>query len=443
MSNYPATKEILNEYPSTVKNKQHRKSARPVLKTLQQANLNVSNRLSGKTHKFGTSRCLMAKVMVMERKSKGLPVYDFGLGEAKGEVAEFIREAGKKAFDAQHTGYVDPAGIPELRKAILKWLNIEEHYSKEEVVVNVGAKAGLFNVFLALSDPGDVILMDTAPWVSYRPMAYCCAATPVNVRPSRGTDNYLKITAQDLEDAIKRHPNARLFLLNNPCNPTAQLYSAEEIEELLQLCVKNRIFFVLDRLYWKTVFDGKNFPEPRIDQQTKPWLIQIDGFSKNWRSVGGLRVGWTIAPPDVAKAMVNIQSHITSGTATTSQYAALEALSHEYDFEMRDDLQQKRDLFQKYARKIPYINIFPSPASFYSFWEISKVFGMKTPNGIVLNNSDDVAEFLLRDYGVATLSGSAFLHDGFLRLCFHIPKEEIEKGLQATRMAFESLEPAL
>ena len=238
---------------------------------------------------------------------------------------------------------------------------------------------------------------------------------------------------------FRMRPHVKLFLLNSPVNPTAQLYNAQEIDELLSVCVEHRVFFVLDRLYWRIVFDGVKYPEPRIDEKTRPWLIQVDGLSKNFRRTGGLRIGWCVAPDDVAAAMVNLQSHYTAGPATPTQRAALAAITTEYRNDMVLELQAKRDLLYRESMDMPHVKVWRMPASFYSFWDVRDCFGRRTPAGKTLKTSDDVAEYLLTSAGVITASGTGFMQDGYLRLSFATPDEQITGGMRATRTALSAL----
>ncbi|RMG41573.1 MAG: aminotransferase class I/II-fold pyridoxal phosphate-dependent enzyme [Candidatus Dadabacteria bacterium] len=398
-----------------------------------------TDRISPKLGKFRPSLTLGLKAIANERKSKGLPVYDFGLGETKGNLNPVVKEAGIQAFKDEMTMYADPAGMPELRDAVLDWLALKEHYTIENVTITAGAKQALFNMIMAICNPGDVVLFDAAPWVSYAPLAYCAYAVPVMVLSLEKKDNYLKVTPEDLRRNLELRPFSKLFLLNSPCNPTGQLYTAEEVEALLRVCIEHKIFFALDRLYWKILFDGRSYPEPRIDQETKPWVIQVDGMSKNFRRCGGLRIGWCVAPDDVSRAMINLQSHYTSGPTTVSQQAALAAITSDYDTELATDLENKRNLMQKHCKDIPCVKVFPTDGSFYSFWDVREAFGKKTPSGEILKNSDDVANYLTRDYGVLTGSGMGFLQNGYLRLCFATPDETIIEGMAQARKAFESL----
>ncbi|MCZ6601915.1 MAG: aminotransferase class I/II-fold pyridoxal phosphate-dependent enzyme, partial [Planctomycetota bacterium] len=160
-------------------------------------------RISVKLSKFHTSLTLSLKALVDERRASGLPVYDFGLGETKGELASYIREAGRQAFDEGQTMYSDPAGLPELRAEVLKWLGIEEEYPADSVVITAGAKQALFNVFLAICNPADAVLLDAAPWVSYQPLATAAYGFPVMVIPARGDANRLKCDPVDLRRNLR------------------------------------------------------------------------------------------------------------------------------------------------------------------------------------------------------------------------------------------------
>lgn len=400
----------------------------------------TAGRNSAKLAKIRTSLTLQLKEIASSRESQGLPVYDFGLGETKGDLAEHLRAAGEDAFRNQDTMYADPAGLPELRDAVLNWLGQAGSYRRENVIITAGAKPSIFNVFLAVCNPGDVMLMEGAPWVSYAPLAYCTYTTPIMVLPlEKKEKNFLKVTPEDLLRNIKLRPHARLFLLNSPCNPTGQLYSAQEIDTLLNICVEHEMYFVIDRLYWRIVFDGESYPEPRIDDKTKDWLVQIDGLSKNFRRTGGLRMGWTVGPADLIKQCISLQSHYTSGPAVPMQRVAQAAITADYDDEMVRDLEQKRNLLQEGARDIPHVNIFPTPAAFYSFWDVRDAIGMKTPQGELLASSDDVASYLMNSEGVITASGTGFFQDGYLRLSFHNSEEVITQGMAAARRAFEAL----
>ncbi len=396
-------------------------------------------RISNKLKHFRPSLTLELKRIVQDRLAAGLTVYDFGLGETKGDLPTRIGEAGARAFREGKTQYADPAGLPEVRETVLQWLGLEEHYGVENVMITSGAKQALFNAILAVCDPGDTVLFDAAPWVSYLPQAAAASTRAVVVSPRAGDANYLKITGDDLRRALKQEAGAKVFLLNSPVNPTGQVYSADEVEALLQVCVEHGVYFLLDRLYWRLMFDGVEYPEPRVDQETKPWLIQVDGLSKNFRRTGGIRIGWSVAPADVTKAMINLQSHFTSGPAVPAQHAALAGIACPYSNELRDDLQKKRDLLLREAPKMRGVTVWPTAGAFYSFWDVRALMGKRAPDGSSIKGSDDLAAYLLRSAGVVTASGAAFEQDGYLRISFATPDEHIIGGVVAAASAFARL----
>lgn len=404
--------------------------------------MHAHERISAKLSKFRPSLTLEMKRIAEKRRASGAPVFDFGLGETKGHLDEALRDAGIEAFQQERTMYSDPAGITELREAVLDWLGVRDHYGVENVIISTGAKQSLFNILLATVNPADAVLFDAAPWVSYQPLATAAYGFPVMVLPLGTQRDQLKVTPDDLRRNLDARPHAKLFVLNNPVNPTAQLYSEEEVDALLQLCVERHVYFVVDRLYWRVLFDGRTYPEPRVDDKTRPWLIQVDGMSKNFRRTGGLRIGWAVGPEDVISAMINLQSHYTAGPATPTQRVALTAIRRPYGGNgngMVVELQKRRDLLHTEAEGMPHVRIWPSPATFYSFWDVRDCFGRKTPDGKTLENSDDVANYLLTAGGVITASGTGFMQNGYLRLSFATPEEQIVDGMKAARAALSAL----
>ena len=396
-------------------------------------------RISSKLGQFRPSLTLELKRIVQERLAAGLPVYDFGLGETKGDLPARIGDAGARAFQEGKTQYADPAGLLEVRETALQWLGLEEQYGVENVVITSGAKQALFNVILAVCNPGDTVLFDAAPWVSYLPQAAAASTRHVVVQPQAGDANYLKITGDDLRGAVKRERGAKVFLLNSPVNPTGQVYSAKELEALLAVCVEHHVYLLLDRLYWRLTFDGKAYPEPRVDEETKPWLIQVDGLSKNFRRTGGIRIGWSVGPADVTRAMINLQSHFTSGPTVPAQHAALAGIACPYNVELREDLQRKRDLLVHEASKLRGVKVWPTAGAFYSFWDVRALTGKRAPDGSTIKGSDDLAAYLLKTAGVVTASGAAFEQDGYLRISFATPDQHITGGVTAAAEAFARL----
>lgn len=176
-----------------------------------------------------------------------------------------------------------------------------------------------------------------------------------------------------------------------------------------------------------------------MDDETRPWLIQVDGMSKNFRRAGGIRIGWSVAPEDLTSAMVNLQSHYTAEPSLPTQHAALAALTHAYDPELRQELEHERGLLYKEVKALPQVRVWPTSATFYSFWDVRDVLGMRTPDGRVLHSSDDVAQCLVHAAGVVTASGCGFMQDGYLRVSLATPDEHIVEGIRAAAEALRQL----
>lgn len=391
---------------------------------------------------FQASPTLGLKAVADHRRAQQLPVYDFGLGESTGTPDPAICGAGSDAFHSGQTMYADPAGLPDLRRAALRWLNLDTEYALDNAVICSGAKQGLFNILLSICNPGDRILLDAAPWVSYQPMARAVSVDPIRVTPRAPRPRSLKIRPADLAAAIDRHPDAKLFIFNNPVNPTGELYDQDEVDALVRICAERRVYIVLDRLYWRILYDGVPYPAPHLTDATRDWVIQIDGMSKCFRRTGGLRIGWSVAPDDVAHAMIALQSHYTSGPAVPTQLAALTAIDRPYDCDLRDDLQHKRDLLAHHAATIPNVDVWPTAATFFSFWDVRAALGHTTPDGAYIDSSDQLAAYLLHDAGVLTISGGAFMQAGYLRLSFATSEQQIVEGMRAAHAALAALRPS-
>jgi len=357
----------------------------------------TARRVSKRSASMGPSATHEAKRVAEERHGRGEPVYDMGIGEAQATPPQAALQGGREAFEYDRTGYAPPEGVPELRDRILHWLGVSEHYDRQNVIVSGGAKSVFDIVFTAICDPGDTLLVDAAPWVSYCPIAALRGIKSERVIPN--SDQHLKITPDDLEQAFKKAgKGVRALLVNSPCNPTAQVYWRDELEALMTKCNELGIYLILDRLYWRIMFDGHDFPAPAINDESRPNLIQVDGLSKNLGKLGGLRVGWSVLPDDVAAAVKHSQAHVSAGAAVPSQFAALHALSS-YDGQHVTWLSEKRTVMTTAATRVEGIQAFPIPGSFYAFWDL-------------------------------LLPGEDFAQPGYVRLSFDRPSDLLTAGTE-------------
>lgn len=391
--------------------------------------------ISARLRNLRSSSTLKLRQLVSELRGEGRRIYDFGLGETFLDLPEDLRKAGADAFWTGATRYVATEGIAELREAVLRYKGLEKHYQPNNVVVTTGAKQSLFNCMLAVADPGETVLLEPAPWVSYLPMCHLLGihAVPVLASPA----NHLKMTPDDIRRELARHDRARALLVNSPVNPTAQLYSASELEEIIRLCCEKEIYLILDMLYWRIVYDGMQYPNLPITEETRQWLLLVDGISKNFPGCGGLRIGFTVAPDEVSAVMASAQSHVTSNASVPAQKAALAAMQKVYDDSLVRALEHNRAILLEEAAAIPGVKLWPIPASFYSFWDIVGLIGRH--RNCEIRNSVDVAEYLLREAGVVVAPGSMFEQEGYLRLSFSRPPDEVREGIRAVKQALENL----
>ena len=358
-------------------------------------------------------------------KASGVDVIDLSVGEPDFPTPEHICKAGKAAITAGKTKYTPAAGIPALREAIAKDYTRRSGLSvtPAQVIVSNGAKHSLHNVFTAVLNPGDEVIVPTPYWVSYAELIKLVGAKPILVETS--IDEDFKLQPAALKAAIT--PRTRMLLLCSPSNPTGVVYSREELTCIADIAIESDISVVSDEIYDQLVFDGResvSFPTLRPGLESRS--IVVAGVSKTY-SMTGWRIGWTIAPPALSKAMGSLQSQETSNPCSISQHAAIEAITgpQECVAAMRNAFQARRDLVVERLRSIPGVKIPDIGGAFYAFFDIQSFLG--TSKG----PQDSVAwcEQLLEEEHVATVAGSAFGAEGHVRMSFAASEEKLTEGL--------------
>ena len=295
------------------------------------------------------------------------------------------------------------------------------------VVVTVGAKGALFNLALALFEPGDEVIIPAPYWVSYPEQVRLVGATPVFI-PST-LDRGWKLDPADLARALT--PKTKAVVLCSPSNPTGAAYGPAELEAIAAVLRAHDCWIILDEIYGALVYDGfEQRSLVSVAPDLAPRAVIIDGVSKTY-AMTGWRVGWSIAPVALSKAMDMVQSQGATSTATPSQWAALEALrSPALEFEqMRSLFQLRRDRLGEGLRNIPGVRCGTPEGAFYAFCDISEWIGRRTPDGAVLNDDAAVAAWLLDKAHVAVVPGAAFGAPGHMRLSSAVSVENIDKAL--------------
>ena len=376
-------------------------------------------------------------------RRQGIDVIGFGAGEPDFDTPAHIRAAAKAAIDAGQTRYTDVAGTPELRKAVAKWLNGAHglDFAPEHIVVSVGAKHSLFNLFFALLDAGDEVLVPAPYWVSYPEMVTFAGGTPVIVETTMARG--LKARAVDLEARIT--PKTRAIILCSPSNPTGAVYDKRELAELAELCVARDILVISDDIYRSLVYGVPyghlvNSVDGKLREQIRARTLLVDGVSKTY-AMTGWRIGVLAAPTDVAKAVSTIQGQSTSNASSVAQAAALAALEGPQACveEMRQAFDQRRKVMVDRLRAIPGVECLSPDGAFYVFPYLGAFTGRKTPDGKTLADDVQLSEYLLEAGRVALVPGTGFGAPGFVRLSYATSMAKIEEGLGRLREALVAL----
>jgi len=369
-------------------------------------------------------------------KASGIDVIDLSVGEPDFPTPEHICQAGKAAISAGKTKYTPAAGIPALREAIANDYTRRSGLSvtPAQVIVSNGAKHSLHNVFTSLLNPGDEVIVPTPYWVSYAELIKLTGAIPVLIETS--IDEDFKLQPNAFKSAIT--PRTRMLLLCSPSNPTGVVYSREELVGIADIAIEADLSIVSDEIYDQLVFDGResiSFPTLRPGLESRS--IVVAGVSKTY-SMTGWRIGWTIGPPALSKAMGSLQSQETSNPCSISQHAAIEALTgpQECVTLMRNAFQARRDLVVKRLSQIPGVKIPDIGGAFYAFLDIHTSLGR--PHGPI--DSVTWCEQLLEKEQVATVAGSAFGAEGHVRMSFAASEEKLTMGLDRIARFLSSIE---
>lgn len=361
---------------------------------------------------------ISAKAKAM--KAEGIDVCSFSAGEPDFDTPAHIKEAAKQALDQGKTKYGPAAGEPKLRQAIAKKLGIDNNldYQAENVIVTNGGKHSLFNLMLALIEPGDEVIIPAPYWLSYPEMVKLAGGKPAIVDTKQEYE--YKITPEQLEKAIA--PQTKLFVLNSPSNPTGAVYTPDEIRALAEVVVEKDLLVVSDEIYEKILYDSaEHLSIGAVSPEVFKRTIVSNGFAKSF-SMTGWRVGYIAGPVELIKAMTTIQSHSTSNVCTFAQYGAIAALESSQDCieQMRQAFVQRRKVMLERIRAIPKLSC-PTPnGAFYLFVDISKT-------GLT---SLEFCNTLLESQQVAAVPGIAFGADQCIRLSYATDMTSIEKGME-------------
>ena len=386
--------------------------------------MNLSKKFLG----VSPSPTLSIDAKFKQMKADGLNVVGFGAGEPDFDTPKHIKDAAIKAINDGMTKYTPASGIIPLKKAVCKKLKEDNNldYEPNQIVISNGAKHSLMNVFGAILNPGDEVIIPAPYWVSYPEMIKLNDGVPVVIHTDEST--HFKISAKQIEEKIT--DKTRAIVLNSPSNPTGMVYSKEELSEIAKVCLAHSLFVVSDEIYEYLIYDGnKHLSIAELGEDIKDLTIIVNGVSKTY-AMTGWRIGYTASNPTIAKIMSNVQSHATSNPNTIAQYAALAALEGPKDelYKMVGEFEKRRNYMHDRIGKINGVSCLNPHGSFYILMNISKLFG-KTYNGRKIETADDFADMFLESKLVAVVPGTGFEAPDFVRWSYATSMENIKEGL--------------
>lgn len=372
-------------------------------------------------------------------RSEGIDVINFSAGEPDFDTPEHIKAAAVKALREGMTKYTDVKGIEPLRAAIAKKYEAEHglSYRKEDVLVSCGAKHSVYNIFQAIIDPGDEVIIPAPYWVSYSDMALLAGGVPKIIQTSEASG--FRIKAEQL--AAELTSKTKVFVLNSPCNPTGTSYDADELRAIARVLEKHGCLIICDDIYEKIVYDNFRVQNlVALSPALRDRTIIINGVSKTY-AMTGWRIGYALGPADIIAAAGKIQSQSTSNPTSIAQAAALEAIGGpQKDIAgMVREFQHRRDVIVERLNAIQGMNCLKPHGAFYVFPNVSAFLG-RTVKGKKLASPCDLADYLLEEAQVAVVPGEDFGSQEHIRFSYATAVENIKKGCKRVAAAVAKLE---
>ena len=393
--------------------------------------------ISERVNRLSESATIAMARKARELKSQGIDIISLSLGEPDFNTPDFIKDAGKEGIDKNFSKYMPVNGYQDLREAISNKFKRDNgiDYSSEQIVVSTGAKQSIANVVLSLINPGDEVVVPAPYWVSYAEIIKMAEGVPVFIETSIKND--FKISPLELQDAITN--KTKMMIYSSPCNPSGSVYSKEELRSLADVLVNYPSITVLsDEIYEHINFTGSYFSLAAFPDMYNQ-VVTINGVSKSF-AMTGWRLGYIGAPLHIAQACTKIQGQFTSGTSSISQRAAIAAVSADPSVihSMRDAFLSRRDFILEELNKIKGININQPQGAFYVFPDVSAFFN-KSYENFTVNNSDQLAMYILETAKVAVVTGNAFGSPNCIRISYASSMEKLKDAMDRIATALNNL----
>ncbi len=373
------------------------------------------------------SATLQVNKKASELKSLGYDVISLAVGEPDFDTPQNIKLAAIDAINKGYTKYTNADGIPDLKKAVQQKFKRENNldYNLDEIIICVGGKGVLYNLFASTVDEGDEVIMSSPYWVSYTEMITLFGGK--NVIIETNIDDSFKISPESLEKSITN--KTKWLILNSPNNPTGSVYTKSDLEKLSEVLIRHpHVNIVTDDIYEHIIFDSMEFCNvANINTELKNRTFIVNGLAKAY-SMTGWRLGYGAGNAGIIKAMTVMQSQSVTCATSISQYAGVEALNGTQDFIKKNakDFQDKRDLAFSIISKA--FECYRPDGAFYLFPSLKKYLGKKAKDGKIINNSVEFCTELLESKNIAVVPGSAFGNDNYFRISYALSLEKIENA---------------
>src|SRR6058998_1469394 len=382
---------------------------------------------------------MQAKARAM--RAQGIDVISFGAGEPDFDTPARIKDAAARALESGQTKYTEVGGIPELRAAVCQKFKRDNglDYTSDEVTVSCGAKHTLYNIVMALVNPGDDVLIPSPFWVSYPEQVRLLGGNPVPV----ATD---ESSGFDLDPPLLRRAvtaRTKMIILDSPGNPTGAVFSARALAEVAELALERNLWVVSDECYEPLTYDGRHVSIASLSPEVKARTIVVNTCSKAY-AMTGWRIGYAAGPRELIRAMTDVQSQVTSNPSSIAQWAAVEALAGPQDdvAKMAGEFDRRRRLIIAGLNALPGVSCVMPKGAFYAFANVAGLFGRTWAQGdtrTTLQGSLDVTGFLLEAARVAVVPGLDFGSDAHVRLSYATSDELISEGLERMKAAIATL----
>jgi aspartate aminotransferase len=393
--------------------------------------------LSKRVQSIKESPTLAVTARAAKLKAEGRDIIGLGAGEPDFDTPQHIKDAAKKAIDSGFTKYTPVAGIPGLKKAVIAKFKRDNgfDYTDKEVIVGVGGKQCIFNLALAVLNPGDEVIVPAPYWVSYADIAMVADAKPVIIEC--GIEQDFKLQPQQLEAAIT--PKTKLFMINSPSNPTGSVYTLDELKALGEVLKKHpQILVATDDMYEHVNLTGNKFYNIlNATPELKDRCIVLNGVSKAY-SMTGWRIGYAAGPAYIIKAMEILQSQSTSNPTSISQVAAQAALEGPQDCitPMVEAFIERHEFVVRRFNEMPGLKCIKAGGAFYAFPDAREAIANLHKAGKIAEPTDmALSEYLLENVGVAVVPGSAFGAEGYFRISFATSMANLEEALNRIQRA--------